>query len=100
MVYSVFYQERALAEYEAAIVWYRNNSELAASNFELAVKEKIDILRNTPHLYHKSYKHFHEVALRKYPFSIVYIIDEKQFRIVISSIYHHKRSHKKKYRNL
>lgn len=39
MSYTISYQERALAEYEAATEWYRLHSEEAAINFEIAVKE-------------------------------------------------------------
>ncbi len=92
MSFTVNYQERAIREYETAMEWYRLRSEVAALNFEIAVKEKIDLLRESPGVFKKSYKQFHEVSLKKYPFSIVYIIDEKENRVVISSIFHHKRN--------
>ena len=46
------------------------------------------------------YKNFHEVALTKYPDSLIYLVHENELTVIISSIYHHKRSPQKKYRNL
>jgi plasmid stabilization system protein ParE len=67
MSYSVAYQQRAINEYEEAAAWYRERSVQAAENFEIAVKEKIDILRNDPTRYRKTYQEFREVKLDKYP---------------------------------
>jgi len=41
MSYTISYQEKALKEYESGIEWYRIQSENAAINFEIAVKEKL-----------------------------------------------------------
>ena len=98
MSYTISYQERALHEYESATEWYRLHSENAAVNFEIAVKEKIDILRSQPASYKKTYKLFHEVSFKKYPYSIVYLIDEKENQVIISSIFHHKRNPKVKFK--
>ncbi len=99
MSFSIRYQKRALAEYENAVQWYREHSERAANNFEIAVNEKIDILRSEPDRYKKAYKQFHTVALRKYPYSIVYAINEQDYSVIISSIFHHKRNPRGKYKS-
>ena len=98
MSFVITYQERALREYEGAMEWYRERSEVAAANFEIAIKEKIDLLRSAPELFKKSYKHFREVSLDGYPFSILYLIDKKESRIIISSIFHHKRNPRQKFK--
>lgn len=98
MSYIIAYQERALKEYELAIEWYREHSESAAQNFEVAVKEKIDILRAAPESYKNTYRKFREVVLKKYPYSILYIIEAQTKTIIIFSIYHHKRNPRKKYK--
>ena len=97
MSYTISYQERAIVEYETAMEWYRLRSEQAAVNFEIAIKEKIDPLRATSGTFKRSYKQFHEVSLKRYPFSIVYLIDEKRKTVIISSIFHHKRNPRLKY---
>ena len=98
MSYSISYQEKAVQEYEAATEWYRERSERAVENFAIAVKEKVEVLKQAPTTFKRTYRHFHEVALKRYPYSLIYIIDEKNKQVIISSIYHHKRSPRKKFR--
>ena len=95
MIYTITYQERALAEYELAMNWYRQRSDFAAENFEIEVLDKINTLRLSPENFKKTYKQFHEVSLRKYPYSIVYVINVKSQSVIISSIFHHKRNPRK-----
>lgn len=100
MNYVIAYQQRAIAEYETAAAWYKERSIQAAENFEIAINKKIDILRVNALRYRKTYKEFREIQLDKYPFNIIYLVDEIKMRVIISSIYHHKRNPKKKYRRL
>lgn len=98
MSYSIFYQNKASIEYDDAVGWYSDQSERAAVNFRKAIAEKIDILRSTPSIYKRTYKTFYEVALNKYPYSIVYTIDEVKKSVIISSVFHHSRNPKMKFR--
>jgi plasmid stabilization system protein ParE len=98
MRYTIAYQPGALSEYEQAVAWYRERSKQAAENFEAAMEERMAVLRTQPARYRKTYKQFHETALKKYPFSIIYLISEKEKKVIISSIFHHKRNPKRKYR--
>ena len=100
MSYTIAYQTRAIKEYEEAASWYKERSVQAAENFETEVKKKINILRNEPGRFRKTYKAFHEAKLDKYPFDIIYLVDETKIVVIISSIYHKKRNPKKKYRKL
>jgi len=76
MNYSIFYQQKAVDEYEEAVTWYKERSIQAAANFETAVKEKIDVLRSKATHYRKTHKEFREIKLHKYPFNIIYLVDE------------------------
>jgi len=98
MNYGIAYQIRAIKEYEEATEWYKERSIQAAENFEDAVNKKIDILRVHPLRYRKTYKEFHEIRLDKYPFNIIFLVAEIKMIVVISSIYHHKRNPKKKFK--
>ena len=100
MNYPIAWQPGAIAEYEAAALWYKERSIRAAENFESAVNKKISILRTYPKQYRKTYKEFREIQLDKYPFNIIYLVDEAKMKVVISSLYHHKRNPKKKYKKL
>ncbi len=98
MSYTIAYHERALADYEAIVSWYREKSERAAENFEKEVTDKINTLRVQPENFKKTYRRFHEAILKKYPYSILYLINEKESCVIISSIFHHSRNPKKKYK--
>ena len=98
MSYVIAYQPGAIAEFEAAAFWYKERSIQAAENFETAVNKKISILRIQPTQYRKTYKEFREIRLDKYPFNIIYLVDEVKMKVIISSLYHHKRNPKKKYK--
>lgn len=98
--YIIAYQQRAIKEYEEAASWYKERSTKAAENFDVEVKNKIDILRGEPTRFRKTYKEFREVKLNRYPFNIIYLVDKTKMIVVIASIYHNKRNPKKKYRKL
>ena len=97
MKYNYIYEPVALKEYKEAVEWYEERSETAAINFVNEVNEKIKSICTFPLRYRNTYKYFRETYLKKYPFYIVYFVDESKNIVVISSIYHHKRNPKKKY---
>jgi len=100
MNYTHIYEPLALYEYKEALSWYMKRSEVAAANFVKSVKERIEDICSDPLRYRNTYKHFRETSLKKYPFCIIYFIDDNANTIIITSIYHHKRSPRKKYPRL
>jgi plasmid stabilization system protein ParE len=98
MRYRHLYDPIALMEYKDAVSWYAAGSEKAANNLIKEVKEKIKVICNDPLRYRNTYKKFRETSLKKYPYSIVYLIDESAATVIIISVYHHKRNPKGKYR--
>lgn len=97
MSYLIVYQQRAVREYEVAMAWYKERSIQAAENFESAINKKINILKLNHSSYRKTYKEFREIKLDKYPFNIIYFVDEINLKVIISSIYHNKKNPAKKY---
>jgi plasmid stabilization system protein ParE len=98
MNYRFIFEPVALGEYKDAIRWYKKRSVTAAVNFVAAVKEKIETVCADPTRYRNLYKEFRETSLKRYPYYVVYYIDEHSKTIVITSVYHHKRNPKRKYR--
>ncbi|HUZ58993.1 MAG TPA: type II toxin-antitoxin system RelE/ParE family toxin [Hanamia sp.] len=98
MSYTYIYEPVALKELKDSIKWYQERSEMAAKNFATEVNDKIRIICGDPLRFRNIYSHFRETSLKKYPFYIVYFLDEKERKVIISSVYHHKRNPKKKYR--
>ena len=98
MKYRHIYDPVALVEYKDAIEWYNNRSVMAADNFVLEVAEKITAICKDPLRFRNVYSVFRETALKKYPYTIVYFVDEKKKRIIITSVFHNKRNPVRKYR--
>lgn len=98
MRYKHIYTPLSLTDYEEAVRWYEVRSKKAAENFVAEVRDKINSICKNPLSFRNAYKHFRETSLKKYPFYIIYFVDEEKQTIIISSIYHHKRNPRKKYK--
>ncbi|MEO6453043.1 MAG: type II toxin-antitoxin system RelE/ParE family toxin [Ginsengibacter sp.] len=97
MSYEIRFRKRAAKEYIEAISWYKNRSFQAASDFVSVIQETLDEVEKGPGRFRNSYKHFHEIKTKKFPFSIVYFIDEPKQIIIITSLFHQKRNPKRKF---
>jgi mRNA-degrading endonuclease RelE of RelBE toxin-antitoxin system len=49
-------------------------------------------------MWRNAYKNFHELGLKKYPFAVIYTIEDDKEIVVIHALYHYKRTPKKKYK--
>ena len=98
MAYNYILLAAAQAEYESSIIWYNERSWLAADEFAEAVENAIKLICDHPYRWRNEHGKFHELALKNFPYSIVYGIDVNRELVVIGSIYHHRRNPKKKYR--
>lgn len=97
MSYTYIFEPRALTELIEAVSWYRERNKTVAENFIAATKNRIEAICTDPLRYRNTYKYFRETSLKKYPYCIVYFVDEQSAIVIITSIYHHKRNPKKKY---
>jgi len=64
------------------------------------VEMKVKTICENPFQYRNTYKHFREVALKRFPYYVIYSIDQNNKIVYIAAIYHASRNPKKKYRNL
>jgi plasmid stabilization system protein ParE len=98
MSYRYIYDPVALNEYKDAISWYIERSGLAAVGFVNEMNEQLAVICKDPFRFRITYKNFREISLKKYPYYIVYLVDEIKKVVVVVSVYHHKRNPQKKYR--
>lgn len=98
MSYAYLFDPAAAKEYEDAFEWYQQRSEAAADNLIIEVEETIRAICQDPYRYRKAHKNLHEVSLKKYPYHLIYFIDEAKEIVTIISLFHHKRNPKNKYR--
>ena len=96
-MYPITLRKRAAKEYIEAIAWYKEKSVLAAENFVKEVNEAFAKIEGKPLHFKNIYKQFYEIKLRKYPYSIIYFMDEEKNSIVITTVFHYKRNPKKKF---
>lgn len=98
MSYRSVFDPAGFQEYESAVKWYLERSLNAADNFTKEMNEKIDAICSDPFRFQATYELFREASLKKYPYSIVFIVDDSRRIVIITSVYHHKRDPKRKYK--
>ncbi|MFN8282351.1 MAG: type II toxin-antitoxin system RelE/ParE family toxin [Chitinophagales bacterium] len=97
MIYQYVFELRAQEEYETSLEWYLDRSLQAASDFISSIDEALLLICEHPKRWKNQYKNYYEFGLKKFSFHIIYTIDDKNKRIIIFSVYHHKRNPKRKY---
>lgn len=97
MKYTITFRERASREYLDALLWYKARSVNTAERFVKAIDETLGNVIVNPARFRNTYKNFYEATVKKFPFSIVYFIDEIEKRIVIVSVFHFRRNPVKKF---
>jgi len=98
MNYSFVLREEASKEFAEAYVWYEEQRDGLGITFELAVYDKINLICQNPLHYKISYKKYHQAVVERFPFVVVYTINEKLKQIVVFAIFHTSRNPQKQFR--
>ncbi len=98
MAYNYIFLAEAQEEYENAINWYLERSIIAAEGLVSGVNNALSLICDHPDRWRNEYADYFEVSVKKYPFSIIYLKDDKNNLILIVSLYHHKKDPKHKYK--
>ena len=97
MKYKIAFRKRASREYIDSLLWYKERSMYAAKDFVKAIDDTLERVASNPARFRNTYSKFHEAMVKKFPFGIVYFIDEAEKQVVIVSIFHFRRSPRKKF---
>ncbi|MEO6870019.1 MAG: type II toxin-antitoxin system RelE/ParE family toxin [Ginsengibacter sp.] len=89
MAWHYTFKPEAAIEYEDAFKWYEVKSKIAADNLIIAVQDAILAVCANPFRYQNAYKDLRELSHKKYPFTLIYFIDEKD-KLIVISIFHQK----------
>ncbi len=102
MVYNYRFVGESLDEFGEAAVYYFNISELLNERFKQAIKDKLDIITKTPtaNTVVRGYPKYRKVKLKRFPFYLVFSINERSKMIYIVSIFHIKRNPEDLYKKL
>lgn len=97
MAYQYTFDPIAADEYEEAFICYEEKSIIAADKLIIAFQSAIEAVCADPYLYRNTHKNLRELSLRRYPYNLIYFIDENKKLITVISLYNHKRNPKGKY---
>jgi toxin ParE1/3/4 len=98
MSYDLKIRQEASQEFANAFVWYEEQQQGLGVIFENAVRRKLNQICKNPYHYKAEYNRFHQALTEKFPFLIVYTIDETSKQILIMAIFHTSRNPNKKFR--
>lgn len=79
--YNILIEEDAKLDIAKAFDWYSRISEKVCDHFLFQINNTLQYLKNDPYIFRKIFKDFRQVPVRKFPFLIVYIIEDKQVKI-------------------
>jgi len=96
-MYAYSFDPVAAVEYEETFLWYQQNSIVAADAFVDAMNEAINSICKTPKLYRNTYNTLREIHLKRFPFCLIYEVDDEKKQVVIISIFHQSRNPDEKY---
>lgn len=98
MPYKIVFRERADKELLESVAWYKEKSIFVSENFKFQVDLLISRIEKQPDFFRISYRNYREAKTSRFPYSVVYFVNEKEQEIVITSIFHQKRNPKKKFK--
>ncbi len=98
MSYTYELRQEAAIEFTDSYIWYEEEQDGLGDKFIAAFYSKLNQICENPYHYKTSYKNYHETLTDKFPFLIVYNIDEGEKKIIVMAIFHTSRNPKKKFR--
>lgn len=81
-VAEVEFHPESAAEFDAAVEWYRENSEQAAAEFLREVDEAIASIAANPDRWAEHLYGTRRCVLRHFPYVVVYLLNETRVEIV------------------
>ena len=91
MAYNIIVSPRTQQEIEDAIDYYALHSADAPHHFITSLRDTYLILANNP-FYRICYKNIRAVKLRKFPYVLYFIVNEKLNTVRVLSCFHSKRN--------
>lgn len=93
MGFKIIISSRAYKEIDSAIEFYKERSNVAPQKFVATLNEAYHSLEISP-FFRKRYKNVRAFKIKKYPYSLYFIVNESRSIVRILSCFHNKRSPK------
>ena len=98
MSYQLRLSEEADYDFRQAAEWYEQQGEGLGIRFINVIKNKLDVIQNSPERYPVRKYNFREAPVKTFPYLIIYKLYKRKREVLVYSIFHSKRNPKKKYR--
>lgn len=93
MAYKIIVSPRTQKEIENAIDYYAQNNTNAPFNFIASLKEAYSSLEINPY-FRIRYKNIRSLKLKRFPYSLFFVINEDAHTVKILSCFHNRRNPK------
>lgn len=91
-MYSLILLEEAKQEWFDAALYYEAKQKGLGDKFTIALEEYFDIISKTPKHYKKIKRKYRQVLIKRFPFLIIYRMDEAQQAVVVVSVFYSRRN--------
>lgn len=91
MTYQLIISEETELDIEDAFEWYRTRNPRLGSEFVRAIDAAISRIGNNPFAYSKIQRQAHRILLHRFPYSLLYTINEEENLISVIGCFHSKR---------
>lgn len=92
MTYKIKLLPIARKDLQDAKSWYNNRKENLGEEFKLEVNNEMDYIGEFPLHYQSTYKELRQARVKRFPYSIFYLIEEEKQQIVIVGVLHTSRN--------
>ncbi|RYY34840.1 MAG: type II toxin-antitoxin system RelE/ParE family toxin [Sphingobacteriaceae bacterium] len=97
MNYSLRIREEASAEFTEAYVWYEEKQDNLGERFLNELQKKLQYILKSPHHYQTIHNEFRHAVIERFPFVIIFQIDEEFKEVLLIAIFHTSRNPKQKF---
>lgn len=94
MEYKIFIDKDALNDIQDIIDWYNARLNGLGKKFQTQVKFQIKKLKQNPTIYNIRYNNVRCLIIKKYPYMVHYIVDNKKLTVHIFAVIHTSRNPK------
>ncbi|HFA48237.1 MAG TPA: type II toxin-antitoxin system RelE/ParE family toxin [Bacteroidetes bacterium] len=94
MAYKLIYGKKSRSELDEAITWYKDISNQTATKFYSAAQSRLNEISDQPHRFGpiRNRRRYRRAKIKRFPYLIVFRIDEAKQKVHIISIWHEKRN--------
>ena len=91
-MYKANISKRAEWDIEEIVEWYESQKQTLGFDFLVELEETISIIEDFPKAFTTFFEDFRKVKIKRFPFAIVYFLNEKGNKLEIVGVFHEKRN--------